>query len=176
MLKAIGWKAVDLTPAPEKKCVLLGVPHTSVWDFAISYFYYTSIGGVANIMIKKEFFFWPMGALLKALGAVPVDRGKGAITAKHCIEVLKSSDYMHLAIAPEGTRKKTARWKTGFHTIARAAGVPIYLGYFNWRTKEVGHGPRFEPSDNAQEDLKKIQAHYATMNLEGKHKNCFSCG
>ena len=54
-LKALGWTAVD-PPVPEEKCVILGVPHTSVWDFPISLLYYTSVGGKAYCMIKKEFF------------------------------------------------------------------------------------------------------------------------
>ncbi|MGM9774697.1 MAG: 1-acyl-sn-glycerol-3-phosphate acyltransferase [Candidatus Egerieousia sp.] len=175
LLKMLGWKGMDGV-VPEDKCVILGVPHTSAWDFVISWLFYTSVGGKANIMIKKEFFVWPIGPILRACGAIPVDRSKGANVAVHCINAIKESEKMHLAIAPEGTRKKTDRWKTGFHTIAKNAGVPVYLGYFNWKTKEVGRGEKFILSDNAKEDLKKIQAHYAKMNMEGKHKGCFSCG
>lgn len=175
LLRMMGWKAVG-GPVPEDKCVILGVPHTSALDFLVSFLYYTSVGGRANIMIKKEFFIWPMGPVLRACGAIPVDRSRGANVALHCINALKEADKMHLAIAPEGTRKKTARWKTGFHTIARGAGVPVYLGYFDWSRKEVGRGERFILSDNAKEDLKKIQAHYAKMKMEGYHKGQFSCG
>ena len=46
LLNALGWTAVD-PPVEEEKCIILGVPHTSVWDFAISYLYYTSVGGFA---------------------------------------------------------------------------------------------------------------------------------
>ena len=48
----LGWKAVE-PPAEEPKCIILGVPHTSAWDFVISYFYYTSVGGRASVMVKK---------------------------------------------------------------------------------------------------------------------------
>ena len=68
---------------PEPKCLILGVPHTSGWDFIISYLFYTSIGGKANVMVKKEFFWGPFGPLLRALGGVPVDRSKGAIGRAH---------------------------------------------------------------------------------------------
>lgn len=171
----MGW-TVKEGLVPEPKCVILGVPHTSVKDFVVSWAFYTSVGGTPNIMIKKEFFFWPLGILLRKMGAIPVDRSHGAVTAKHVIDAIKEADRMHLCIAPEGTRKKTRRWKTGFHTIARQAGIPIYLGYFNYRTKEVGRGIRFVPSDDVRSDLKKIMAHYAAMNLEGCKKDQWDPG
>lgn len=175
VIKRMGW-TVKEGLAPEPKCIILGVPHTSVKDFIVSWAYYTSVGGTPNIMIKKEFFFWPLGGLLKKMGAIPVDRTHGAVTAKHVIDAIKAADKMHLCIAPEGTRKKTRRWKTGFHTIARQAGIPIYLGYFNYKTKEVGRGIRFVPTDDARADLKKIMAHYAAMEMEGCKKDGWDPG
>lgn len=171
----MGWTP-DGSIAPEHKCIVLGVPHTSVVDFVVAWACYTSLGGTPNIMIKKEFFFWPLGWLLRKMGAVPVDRKKGGNVALHSIQAMRNAEKMHLAIAPEGTRKKTDKWKMGFLTIARACNVPVYLGYFNYRTKHVGTGIRFAVSDNPKDDLKKIQAHYAAMNLEGRHKGHFSCG
>ena len=38
MLKLMGWTAVG-DSMPEPKAIVLGVPHTSVWDFVVSYFY-----------------------------------------------------------------------------------------------------------------------------------------
>ena len=175
LLKLMGWKA-DESPVEDAKCIILGVPHTSVVDFIVAWAYGVSIGITPNIMIKKEFFFWPLGWLLKKMGAIPVDRSKGSNVALYSIQAMKEADKMYLAIAPEGTRKKTDRWKMGFLTIARACDVPVYLGYFDYGTKKIGHGPKFVVSDNPKEDMKRIQAHYAAMNLEGRHKDCFSCG
>ena len=168
MLKTLGWKAMD-PPAPEKKCVILGVPHTSIWDFAVSYFYYYSVGGTAKVMIKKEAFFWPLGPILRRLGAVPIDRKHPSKGMKDIITEMKEADEFHLAMCPEGTRKAVAKWKTGFHTIARETGASVYIGYFNWGKKEIGRGEKFEISDNAIEDLKKIQEIYETMHLVGKN-------
>ncbi len=175
LLRRMGWTAVGGV-IEEPKCILLGVPHTSVMDFVIAWAYYSSVGGTANIMIKKEFFFWPIGILLRKMGAIPVDRSKGSNVALHNIQAMKTATNMHLAIAPEGTRKKTDKWKMGFLTIARACNVPIYLGYFDYGFKKVGHGPRFVATDNPKEDMRRIQAHYAAMHLKGRHKDCFSCG
>ena len=175
LLKLMGWKAEE-NKIVDTKCIILGVPHTSVVDFIVAWAYGVSIGITPNIMIKKEFFFWPLGWLLRKMGAIPVDRSKGSNVALHSIQAMKEADTMYLAIAPEGTRKKTDRWKMGFLTIARACDVPVYLGYFDYKTKKVGSGPRFAVSDNPKEDMKRIQAHYAAMHLEGRHKDCFSCG
>lgn len=168
ILRALGWTAVE-PPVPEDKCVILGVPHTSIWDFAISYLYYTSVGGKASVMIAKEFFWWPLGSLLRALGAIPVDRKNPTTLLLSVIHEMNKVDKFHLAIAPEGTRKAVKRWKTGFHTIARECNIPVYLGYFDWKTKRVGRGQKFELTDDAKADMKRIQEIYEQMHLVGKH-------
>ena len=173
MMRAFGWKAMDGV-IPEPKGIILGVPHTSIMDFIISWFYYTSVGGTPNIMVKKEFFFWPLGYLMKAMGAVPVDRSKGATAAVHCIEAMQKADRMHLAIAPEGTRKFTPKWKKGFYTIAQECNVPVYMGYFDWKRKQIGRGEKFELTGNVKEDINKMRAHYRAMGIEGKYKDCYT--
>lgn len=164
----MGWTAVE-PPVPEPKCIILGVPHTSGWDFIISYLYYTSVGGSARVMIAKEFFWWPIGPIIKRLGAIPVDRKSPTSLLVSIIHEMNKADNFHLAIAPEGTRKAVKRWKTGFHTIARETGIPVYLGYFDWKTKRVGRGQRVELTDDARADMKRIQELYEQMHMEGKH-------
>ena len=177
LLKSLGWTAVEPV-VPEKKCVILGAPHTSAWDFPICYLYYASVGGTANIFIKKEFFFWPVGPILRHLGAIPVDRSKtgGAALMRHTIEEFSKREYLQLAIAPEGTRKAVSRWKLGFHKIATEANVPVYLGYFDWKTKTIGRGIKFELTDNPKADLEKIQKWYHDKGVVGKHPDQFSTG
>lgn len=104
LLKKMGWTTVG-GPAPEDKCVILGVPHTSVWDFVVSYLFYTQFDRTAHVMIKKEFFFWPVGVFLRKVGCIPVDRRSAAAMVKSLIEEMEKVDQFHLAIAPEGTRK-----------------------------------------------------------------------
>lgn len=77
ILKIAGWKVME-PPVPEPKCIILGVPHTSVWDFIVSLLYYNSEGHKAYIMIKDSFFRWPFGKILRAVGGIPVKQGKGA--------------------------------------------------------------------------------------------------
>lgn len=168
LLKLMGW-TVDDGIAPEKKCILLGVPHTSIWDFVISYLYYYSCGGNAKCMVKKEMFVPGLRGIIRAMGGIPVDRQNSTTLVRSVIKEMEASDTFHLAIAPEGTRKPVRRWKTGFHLIARTAGVPVYLAYFDWGTKHVGHGPKFELTDDPQADIRRIQQIYEEMHLTGKH-------
>ncbi|MBQ5784188.1 MAG: 1-acyl-sn-glycerol-3-phosphate acyltransferase [Bacteroidales bacterium] len=175
MLKLLGWKAMD-PPASEPKCIILGVPHTSAWDFIISWFYYNGVGGKASVMVKKEFFWGPLGPIVRWMGGIPVDRKKATGLVKQIIDAFNNSERMHLAIAPEGTRQKTANWKPGFHLIARACNIPVYLGYYDWAKKEVGIGQKIELTDDFKSDIKRIRAHYKQMGVVGKHPELFTTG
>lgn len=168
MLRLLGWTGVDSLPE-EDKCIILGVPHTTIWDFFISYLYYRSIGGKAKCLVKKEMFFPPLGWLLRAMGGVPVDRSNPTKLVMSVIHEMEKSEHFHLAVAPEGTRKPVKNWKTGFHMIATKANVPVYLGYFDWKTKRIGRGEKVELTEDARADMKRIQALYEEMHLTGKH-------
>jgi 1-acyl-sn-glycerol-3-phosphate acyltransferase len=174
LLKLAGWKPVG-SVIPVRKCIISGAPHTSSWDFVISWLFYRSIGGKANVLIKKEFFFWPVGFLLRKMGGIPTDRSKGANLIRQVIKQFNERDYMHLAITPEGTRKRTKNWKAGFHTIARNANVPVYVVSFDWGRKVVTLWGEFELTDNAAEDIKRLKAFYCEKGVKGKHPENFCC-
>src|SRR5665647_3939594 len=77
LLRIFGFKAVGGV-IPEPKAIVLGIPHTSNWDFILSFVYYRAVGGKSNTMVKKEFFVWPLGYFVRWMGGIPVDRSKGA--------------------------------------------------------------------------------------------------
>jgi len=167
-LRKLGWTAVE-PKIPEPKAIILGVPHTTIWDLVISYLYYTSVGGDARVMVKASMFFWPLGPILKAIGAIPINRENPTKMLTSTIHAMNSAEEFHLAMCPEGTRKPIRKWKTGYHTIARQTGASVYLGYFDWGTKRIGRGVKFELTDNAREDTARIQEIYESMHLVGKH-------
>lgn len=173
ILKIFGWKAHG-TLVTEPKCILVGAPHTSGWDFLLSWIFYTSLGGTASIVIKKEFFFWPVGWVLKKMGGLPTDRSKGSNVVRQIIHQFNSRDYMHLAITPEGTRKRTKHWKAGFHVIARSANIPVYLVSFDWGRKTMTIWGKLEITDNEKEDIKRMKDFYREKGVQGKHPERFT--
>ena len=170
LLQRMGWTALG-GPVPEKKAIILGVPHTSFSDFLVAYLFYTGFGDVAHVMVKKEVFFWPLGSILRACGCIPVDRSDASGLVRSLIEHMNQDEVFKLAIAPEGTRKPVKRWKTGALRIAYATGVPVYAGWFDWRTKRIGCGEKLTLSGDISADMAMMQAHYESLHLTGKHKD-----
>lgn len=162
--------------APVPKCVVLGIPHTSLWDFVVSWVFYKSVGGKPNIVVNKKFFFWPACYLMNYMGAIPVDTSKGSSLVKQILTEFKNREVLHLAIAPEGTRQPTTKWKGGFHVIARAANVPVYLAVFDWGRREVGIIEEFELTDDVQADIYRIKQWYKKRGVKGKHPEKFILG
>ena len=81
---------------------------------------------------------------------------------------------MHLAITPEGTRDQNKRWKAGFHTIAKATGATVYLGFFDFGKKEIGWLETLELTDDPQNDIKRMKAYYRERGVVGKHPEMFT--
>ena len=75
-----------------------------------------------------------------------------------------------LLVTPEGTRKWTPRWKTGFYHIAVGAGVPIGLAYVDFEKKESGFGPTLIPTGTMEQDLQTIQEFYADKKGKFPHE------
>ena len=173
LTRVLGWKRDPISPEFGDKTIVLGVPHTSIWDFAIGYFYYRSYGKKMKVMIKKESFFWPVSWILRSMGGFPVDRGNSAALIKSLIDKANASDEFHLCICPEGTRKPVKRWKTGYHLIAKECGIPVFIGYFDWGEKRVGITGPVELTGNARSDTDRIQAICEDMHLTGKYPEMF---
>jgi 1-acyl-sn-glycerol-3-phosphate acyltransferase len=170
-----GWKVISgIAPVP--KCIVLGVPHTSLWDFVISYFFYKSVGGNPNIVVNKKFFFWPACYVMNYMRAIPVDTSKGSSLVKQILAQFKMREVLHLAIAPEGTRKPMTKWKGGFYVIARAANVPVYYAVFDWGRKEVGIVDKIELTDDFKSDMLRVKQWYKERGVKGKHPEKFILG
>ena len=124
-------------------------------------------------MIKSDYFFFPLGIILKCLGGIPVtSANKKKRTIPHIIKLFNKHDTFHLLITPEGTRKKRVKWKRGFYEIAMSANVPIHIGKLDYGKKEGTTGVLFTPTGNYKEDIKYIQSHY--KNVTARHPNQFA--
>lgn len=174
LTKVLGWTMTEPL-IPEDKALVLAAPHTSIWDFVVGYLYYRALGGHLKVMIKKEAFFWPLGGIIRAMGGFPIDRKNPQGTVMSVIHGMESAKgKCILVICPEGTRKAVRRWKTGYHTIARGAHLPVYLAHFDYKRKEVGRGERFELSEDARADTALIQQKYEAMQLTALHPDGYT--
>jgi 1-acyl-sn-glycerol-3-phosphate acyltransferase len=171
VFKLAGWKYSMQVEIPDK-CVLCVAPHTSNWDFVLGMIFYKSIGRSPYVLMKEEWFFFPVKYLLKALGGIPVNRKKKTSISDQMIELFASKDQFQLAVAPEGTRKKTLHWKTGFYYIAYNAGVPIILAYIDYLKKEIGIGKNFQPTGDSKRDIDEIKQFYT--HIKGKDPEKFA--
>ncbi|MBD5328565.1 MAG: acyltransferase [Bacteroides sp.] len=173
-LKLTGWK-VRITAPRRDKTVICVAPHTSNWDFILGLCAYRSLGRKANFLMKEFWFFFPLSFLLKYLGGIPVaKRSKKANLTEEIITKFETSEYINLAVTPEGTRSKVERWRTGFLYIAYGAKVPIQLGVIDYSTKEIIVKDEFTPSGNIEEDMKFVKAYYATYASAGKYPEKFT--
>ena len=158
-LRLLGWKI-----GPEgddvPKCVICVAPHTSNVDFTMGKLFYAAIGRKAKFLIKKEWFIFPLSLVFRSMGGIPINRGKSSSTTERLAEEFSRRDVFHLAIAPEGTRKKAEEWKKGFYYIALKAGVPIQVAYIDYKLKEVGIKTTFYPTGNADKDIFTIRSMY----------------
>ena len=162
LFRLTGWKSSMQTEVLPK-CVVCVAPHTSNWDFVIGLLFYKSIGLAPHILMKKSWFFFPFNYILKAMGAVPVDRTKHTSLTDQMKVEFEQRSHFQLTIAPEGTRKKNSKWKTGFYYIAWEAHVPILLGYLDYAKKIIGVIENFIPSGNAQIDIEIIKQKYKNI-------------
>jgi 1-acyl-sn-glycerol-3-phosphate acyltransferase len=172
--QALGWKLVGDIPQHIKKAVLVVAPHTSNWDGLYGLLFCFVKQLPIKFAIKKEAMIFPIGPILKWMGAIPIDRAKKNNSAKKdssmvqmMASMLQQQNSLMLIIAPEGTRSRVTRWKQGFYRIALQANVPLVLSYLDYKQKCVGFGPIFYPTGNYDRDLQQIQAFY--RNKVGKY-------
>lgn len=156
-----GWKVVNDSPKNLKKAVMVCAPHTSNWDFpfGLAAFYLTPLK--VKYFIKKSWFFFPMNLFFKHTGGIPIDRSKsnGLVTAM--TEKMRSEQELIVAIPPEGTRSRVAKWKTGFYHIAKGAKVPLLMGYIDFKNKEIGFGPVYYLTDNFKTDMNYLERFFS---------------
>ena len=135
-LKMIGWELTGKMP-DVPKFVIIGVPHTSNWDAIAATLAMLASGFKYTFLIKKEWFFWPLGPLFRALGGYPVDRSKGTNVVEQLLTLFETEEKVCVGFPPEGTRSKVERYKTGYLRAAYAAKVPVFICAFDGPNKKV---------------------------------------
>lgn len=171
--RLLGWKTC-LTVPNYDKCVICAAPHTSNWDLFIGKLFYGALGRKACFMMKKEWFFFPLGILFKAMGGIPVNRDKRTSMVDQMAERFAKNDQFHLAITPEGTRKANPDWKKGFYYIALKAQVPIVLIGIDYPSKTISATKVVIPTGDFENEMREIKRYFKSFH--GKNPANFSTG
>ncbi|MDE6085973.1 MAG: 1-acyl-sn-glycerol-3-phosphate acyltransferase [Muribaculaceae bacterium] len=172
LLKLAGWR-LHITTPDFPRSIICVAPHTSNWDFIIGKLAYSAVNRKAGFLMKSSWFFFPLGYIFKAIGGIPVYRKvKHGSLVEQLIAKFRGSERLNIAITPEGTRKKTTHWHTGFLRIAYEANVPIQLGVLDYKTKTVDISEVFISTGDTERDLKLIKKFYTPY--EGKYPDKFT--
>jgi 1-acyl-sn-glycerol-3-phosphate acyltransferase len=92
---------------------------------------------------------------------IKVNRNASHDLIGQVLERFETETQLWVGIAPEGTRKRVGRWKTGFWKIAKGAGVPVVPAYFHYPDRVIGVGEPFVLTDDMEADIARIRAWYA---------------
>ena len=150
LYKRMGWTTRIEVEHPAKYILCLA-PHTSNWDFIIGLLFSRAENMKINFLMKKEWFFWPLGVWFRHLGGIPVNRG-----------------------TPEGTRKPVADWKKGFYFIALKAEIPILLYGLDFERKLIECKHIITPTGDVEADMKIIKTYF--KDFKGKNPELFTVG
>ena len=173
LYKRMGWRTEVTQEHPEKYIICLA-PHTSNWDFLIGQLYAGACGMKSNFLMKKEWFFWPLGPLFRRIGGIPVNRQKNTSMTDSMAETARRAQTFQLCITPEGTRSRTGEWKKGFYFIALKAGLPILLYGVDYERKLIQCTQTVIPSGDLESDMRTIKLYY--QHFKGKKPENFTIG
>ena len=160
MYRIMGWRFEPLPAYVGDKHVIIGFPHTSNMDTIRAFTGFRIVKRTGHIMIKKEWFFWPMSLLQRWLGGIPVDRNAASRVVEQLVGQFSQRNRFLLAIVPEGTRKGVHNIKTGFWHIAKGAEVSIVCWYLDNDNKVTRWLGEVTPGASKKDDLQHIHELY----------------
>jgi 1-acyl-sn-glycerol-3-phosphate acyltransferase len=153
VLAAARWSITGEVPDLGKGVIIVA-PHTSNWDFVIGAAAMLALDLELTFLGKHTLFEGPLAPLMRGLGGIPVNRSHpGSGVVDEMAARFEAADRLLLALSPEGTRSAVGRWKTGFHHIASAAGVPIVAVALDWGRREIRFGPVLAPTRDLDGDV-----------------------
>jgi 1-acyl-sn-glycerol-3-phosphate acyltransferase len=153
VLKLFGWRVLfDGLPGP--RGVIAVYPHTSNWDFPLGLFAKWTMGIPARYWGKDSLFKIPLvGQFLNWTGGIPVNRTSKTGMVTDTVRAMLAADFFWFGVAPEGTRKRIAGWRSGFYRVACEAGVPICVTYFDYPSKTINVMNFFMPTGDEAADF-----------------------
>lgn len=173
LFKHMGW-TTEVTEDHPNKYIICLAPHTSNWDFVIGQLYNGAAGIRSNFLMKKEWFFWPLGPIFRRWGGIPVYRSKHTHMTDHLAEAAKQATSFHLCITPEGTRSPNPEWKKGFYYLALKAEIPILLYGVDYEKRHIVCTKTIIPNGDIDAQMREIKLYFS--NFKGKKPENFTIG
>lgn len=171
LYRFLGWEK-DVTVEHPDKYIICLAPHTSNWDFFYGQLYCRAENLQSGFLMKKEWFFWPLGPIFRKIGGIPVYREKKTSMTDALIETARRESMFRLTITPEGTRKANPDWKKGFYYIAKGAQIPVLLYGLDYERKLIQCTRSFIPSGELEKEMKEIKEYY--KDFKGKKPELFA--
>ena len=159
LITLFGWNFSAAIP-DQKKLIIIVAPHTTNWDLVVAAAGMLCIGIKASWLAKSSLFKRPFGWIFSGLGGIPVDRERHSNLVEQTAVAFEKRDSLVLVLAPEGTRKKVTKWRTGFYYIALQAKVPIVPATLDHRQKLFKMGQAFYPTGNFDEDMAELKSYF----------------
>lgn len=173
-----GWKIDRSLQADYRRCVMIAAPHTSNWDFIFARAAFFLLDIPVRFTVKQEWVRFPFNYVFNPLGAIAIDRRPKKAgdprpsMVESMIRLFDNNRSLVVLVTPEGTRSYRDKWKTGFYHVALGAGVPIGLGYLDFKNKVAGVGKMIYPTGDMEKDMREIMAFY--KHIPPKHPEKFS--
>ena len=163
VLSIFGWRVKGSISEDfsNQKLVVIVAPHTSNWDGIFGVATVAGLDAKITFIGKHTAFRYGLGAFLRYMGGIPVDRSKPGGIINNAINQMKNINGALIAMSPEGTRSKVKEWKTGFLRIAKELNTNIIPASLDFAKKEILLGDTFTPSGNNEKDIADLKKYYS---------------
>ena len=172
LLYVLGWKVLGSIGEEhaEKNLVVIVAPHTSNWDGILGVAAIAGLDARISFLGKDTAFKYGLGAFLKYMGGIPIDRSNPGGVINDAIEKIRRINGTLLGMSPEGTRSKVDAWKTGFLRIAKGIDAKIIPASLDFAKKEVLLGKTFTPTGDNKKYILSLQDYYKEFTAKNPEK------
>lgn len=171
ILRWFGWRVAFDGHLPAPRGVIIAYPHTSNWDFPVGLLAIWTLNLPIRWIGKETLFMgWfgrMVGPILRRWGGRPVIRQMSTGAVEQLANTMLAEPDFWLALSPEGTRRRLPHWRSGFYHLARRAGVPVGLAYFDFPARTVGISGFVNLTGDAVHDMQEIARAY--VGRHGRH-------
>ncbi len=160
ILKLLDWKIVGNHRPDINKKIMIAGPHTSNWDFPLGIMVRSIIKADIKYVGKSSLFKPPLGWIMTKLGGIGVDRSRSTNFVEAVVDQYNKHTFLTILFAPEGSRSRVEKFKTGFYHVARLANIPILPVVLDYKKKEFKFLPLFDITGDEAKDISFLEQYY----------------